>query len=127
MQTLRELTSHTVLGPSTTQLYANLAQVLQLPPDSELVISQIDHEANINSWVRLARLQNLTVKWWKPDTRSEDGSLFLTPDNLRPLLSPKTKFVSCTHASNILGGIHDIKAIADCVHSEVRRSQSSCS
>ncbi|KAL9032032.1 MAG: hypothetical protein Q9180_006742, partial [Flavoplaca navasiana] len=36
--------------------------------------------------------------------------------NLRPLLSDKTKLVTCTHTSNILGSIHDIKAIADEVH-----------
>lgn len=40
----------------------------------------------------------------------------LTADNLRPLLSNKTKLVTCTHTSNILGTIHDIKAIADEVH-----------
>ena len=108
-----------VLGSSTTQLYANLSQVLDLPPESELVVSQIDHEANISSWIRLARLQNLKVIWWKPAAQDEDGSMLLTPENLRPLLSPKTKLVTCTHASNILGGIHDIKAIAECVHTEV--------
>ena len=83
------------------------------------MISQVDHEANISSWVRLARLQNLTIKWWRPDTEENDGSLILTPKNLEPLLSPKTAFVACTHASNVLGGIHDIKALADYVHKEV--------
>lgn len=40
----------------------------------------------------------------------------LTPANLRPLLTEKTKLVTCTHTSNILGTIHDIKAIAEEVH-----------
>jgi selenocysteine lyase/cysteine desulfurase len=54
----------------------------------------------------------LTIKWWI----SEKPELKLTPKNLKPLLSEKTKFVACTHVSNILGTIHDIRAIADTVH-----------
>ncbi len=104
-----------VIGPSTTQLFSNLSQVLGLPPNSELVLSGIDHEANISAWVRLAKLQNHTIKWWKPSSTAGDG-LILTPQNLRPLLSEKTKLVTCTHTSNVLGTIHDIKAIADEVH-----------
>ena len=84
------------------------------------MISQIDHEANISSWVRLARLQDHTVKWWRPTNDDED--MMLTPENLRPLLTQKTRFVAMTHASNVLGGIHDVKAIADLVHKKVRQA-----
>ncbi|KAL8689353.1 MAG: hypothetical protein Q9218_004956, partial [Villophora microphyllina] len=105
-----------VVGPSTTQLFANLSQslALSLPADAEIICSSIDHEANIASWVRLAKLRNLTLRWWTPS--KEPGDLRLTPENLRPLLSEKTKLVTCTHTSNILGTIHDVKAIADEVH-----------
>ena len=48
-----------------------------------------------------------------PSTTSDP---VLTSENLRPLLSEKTKFVACTHTSNVLGTIHNIKAIADAVH-----------
>ena len=65
--------------------------------------------------MRLAKLQGHEIKWWKPE--STHGDLLLTPSNLKPLLSSKTKFVSCTHTSNVLGGIHDIKGIAETVHS----------
>ncbi|KAI4211758.1 MAG: hypothetical protein LQ351_005532 [Letrouitia transgressa] len=106
--------SEIVIGPSTTQLFSNLSSSLALtfPPDSEFVLSSIDHEANIAPWVRLAQARNFAVKWWTP-SRSE---LKLTPENLRPLLSEKTKLVACTHASNLIGTIHDIKAIAEEVH-----------
>ncbi|KAL9630711.1 MAG: hypothetical protein Q9164_006281, partial [Protoblastenia rupestris] len=103
-----------VIGPSTTQLFSNLSQILCLPPASELVISQIDHETNISPWLRLAKLQGHTVKWWKPDPGDE--TMMLTPQNLQPLLSEKTRLVTCTHTSNVLGGIHDIWRIADTVH-----------
>ncbi|KAL9051449.1 MAG: hypothetical protein Q9206_004703 [Seirophora lacunosa] len=105
-----------VIGPSTTQLFSNLSQAfaLSFPDDAEIICSSIDHEANISSWVRLAKIRNLTLKWWTPS--SEPGDLKLTAENLRPLMSAKTKLVTCTHSSNILGTIHDIKGIADEVH-----------
>ncbi|KAL6722046.1 hypothetical protein ACLMJK_001151 [Lecanora helva] len=102
-----------VIGPSTTQLFNNLSQTLLFPPSSELIISSIDHEANISSWVRLAHIHNLTIKWWTP---SDKTCPVLTPENLRPLLSEKTALVTCTHTSNVLGTIHDVRAIAEEVH-----------
>ncbi|KAI4090290.1 MAG: hypothetical protein LQ344_004838 [Seirophora lacunosa] len=91
-----------------------IAFALSFPDDAEIICSSIDHEANISSWVRLAKIRNLTLKWWTPS--SEPGDLKLTAENLRPLMSAKTKLVTCTHSSNILGTIHDIKGIADEVH-----------
>ncbi|KAL8946751.1 MAG: hypothetical protein Q9222_006898, partial [Ikaeria aurantiellina] len=109
--------SEIVIGPSTTQLFSNLSQslALSLPPNAEIICSSLDHEANISPWVRLAKIRNLTLKWWTPSTE-DPGNFRLTPESLRPLLSGKTKLVTCTHTSNILGAIHDIKAIAAEVH-----------
>ncbi|KAL8685177.1 MAG: hypothetical protein Q9224_005929 [Gallowayella concinna] len=108
--------SEIVIGPSTTQLFSNLSQSLSLslPTDAEIIVSSIDHEANISSWVRLAKIRNFKLIWWTPGT--EAGDLRLTSENLRPLLTEKTKLVTCTHISNILGAIHDIKSIAKEVH-----------
>lgn len=61
----------------------------------------------------MAASKFLTIKWWTPSSSKNPK---LTPENLSPLLSPKTVFVACAHASNILGTIHDIRAIADTVH-----------
>lgn len=104
-----------VLGPSTTQLFRNLSLSLHehLEPDDEIVVSALDHEANIASWVTLAKLKNLKLKWWTTEPCTNPK---LTPEKLRPLLSDKTRLVTCTHASNLLGTIHDIRAIADAVH-----------
>ncbi|KAL2037816.1 hypothetical protein N7G274_009541 [Stereocaulon virgatum] len=104
-----------VIGPSTTQLFSNLSQILNLPPNSEFVLSALDHEANISSWVRLAKLQSHTIKWWTAPSTPGKGPI-LTPQNLRPLLSDKTALVACTHTSNVLGTVHDIRAIAEEVH-----------
>jgi selenocysteine lyase/cysteine desulfurase len=91
----------------------NLASSLKFPSGSEIILSKMEHETNVKPWLFMAERLNLTVKWWY--SSKEDG-LKLTPENLKPLLSEKTKFVACTHVSNILGTIHDVKAIADTVH-----------
>ncbi|KAF1840248.1 PLP-dependent transferase [Cucurbitaria berberidis CBS 394.84] len=102
-----------VLGGSTTQLFMNLAGALQFNEGDEIILSKMEHETNVKPWLFMAERLKLTVKWWY--SSKEDG-LKLTLNNLKPLLSPKVKFVACTHVSNILGTIHDVKAIADVVH-----------
>ncbi|KAF2439820.1 aminotransferas-like protein [Karstenula rhodostoma CBS 690.94] len=101
-----------VLGGSTTQLFMNLSSAMKIPEGSEIILSKMEHETNVKPWLVMADRLKLTVKWWE----SPKPELKLTPENLKPLLSPKVKFVACTHVSNILGGIHDVKAIADAVH-----------
>lgn len=101
-----------VIGSSTTQVFMNLSGALKIPEGSEIILSKLEHETNVKPWLFMAERLKLKVKWWV----SEKPELKLTPENLKPLLSEKVKFVACTHVSNILGGIHDIKAIADVVH-----------
>jgi selenocysteine lyase/cysteine desulfurase len=103
-----------VLGSSTTQLFINLSYALLIPPNSTIILSKLEHETNVKPWLHLASRLDLTIKWW--ESSPSDG-LKLTPENLKPLLTPDVKFVACTHVSNILGTIHDVKGIADMVHS----------
>lgn len=93
-------------------------------------MSSIDHEANIAPWVDMAARNKLVLKWWTParaegggDDDDDDGNRRLNP-HLRPadlaaLLSPRTRLVTCTHASNILGTITDVAAVAALVHATV--------
>jgi selenocysteine lyase/cysteine desulfurase len=92
----------------------NLGSSLKFPEGSEIILSKMEHETNVKPWLFMAERLNLTVKWWA--SSKEDG-LKLTAENLKPLLSDKVKFVACTHVSNILGTIHDVKSIAEAVHS----------
>lgn len=108
-------TDEVVLGPSTTQLFRNLSLSLyeHITPDSEIIVSKLDHEANIASWVQLAEWRGCKLIWWdSPDKKNPQ----LDVQVLKGLLSPKTKLVTCTHTSNILGTINDIKSIAAAVH-----------
>ncbi|XEV01222.1 hypothetical protein FSHL1_006509 [Fusarium sambucinum] len=97
-----------VFGGSTTQLFRNLSLSLTFQAGDEIVVSAIDHEANIAAWVDLAERQRLTLKWWKPE---HSTSPKLTVENLKGLLTAKTRLLTLTHCSNILGTIHDIRSI----------------
>lgn len=112
----RKAQAHTrklpVLGSSTTQLFRNASAALTFQPGDELVLSAIDHEANIAPWVDLAQRQGLTIKWWAPRSRDQPR---LAADDLAALLSPRTRLVACTHASNVLGTVHDLQAITAAV------------
>lgn len=73
----------------------------------------MDHEANVASWMQMAQWKGVTVKWWDATDKKNPK---LEVSVLKSLLSEKTKLVACTHTSNILGTISDIKAIAQAVH-----------
>lgn len=105
-----------VFGASTTQLFRNLSWSLEFQPGDEILISALDHEANIAPWVDLARRQDLRLFWWKP--REDRQSPELTAEALRSEISHLTRLrlVAFTHASNVLGTIHDVKAITKVAH-----------
>ncbi len=76
----------------------------------EIIVSDLDHEANIATWLAL-RSKGAEIRWWK--TR-EDGTLQV--EDLEPLLSSRTRLVACTVASNALGSIVDVKETAQMAH-----------
>ncbi|PNP56789.1 hypothetical protein THARTR1_03485 [Trichoderma harzianum] len=80
-----------------------------------MVCSTLCHEAAASSWVYLARSLGITIKWWTP-SQDENDSPCLTVDSLKPLLTPKTRLVTCNHVSNVVGTIHPIRELADLVH-----------
>lgn len=104
-----------VLGPSTTQLFRNLSISLYsyIQPGDEIICSKLDHEANVASWIQMAKDRSATLKWYEPVDKQNPQ---ITPDELRKLMTPKTKFFACTQTSNILGTINDVKALAATVH-----------
>ncbi|KAH8675661.1 pyridoxal phosphate-dependent transferase [Xylariales sp. PMI_506] len=103
-----------VFGSSTTQLLRNLSFALSFSPGDEIIVSSIDHESNIAPWIDLAARQDLVLKWWTPPQSTSPK--LAADDSLRVLLGPRTRLVTCTHVSNILGTITDVRAVADLVH-----------
>ncbi len=102
-----------IIGPSTTMNVYVLAQALGglFGPGDEIIVTDLDHEANIGAWRGLAE-NGLTVREWSlnPDT------LALEPEALDGLLSDRTRLVCFSHCSNILGAINDVAAITRRVH-----------
>ncbi|KAI0408914.1 aminotransferase class-V [Xylaria palmicola] len=110
--------SEIAFSASTTQLFRNVSFALNFAAGDEIILSSIDHEANIAPWLDLASRQKLLVKWWTPPSsppQTRHPNPQLRPANLAPLLTPRTRLVACTHVSNVLGGIHPIAAIAAAV------------
>jgi cysteine desulfurase family protein (TIGR01976 family) len=77
---------------------------------NEIIVTDLDHEANVATWLALAPL-GATFRWWRVRA---DANLYL--EDLAPLLSPKTRLLACPVASNALGTIVDVRAVADLVH-----------
>jgi selenocysteine lyase/cysteine desulfurase len=116
--------SNIVIGSSTTQLMINLASAFlsgqYLKPGDEVIVTNVDHEANIGCWVRLANAAGAKVKFWRFRRNVDNDTVALTIEDLKPLLSNKTKLVCFTHCSNILGSIMPVREVAELVHSKVK-------
>jgi cysteine desulfurase family protein (TIGR01976 family) len=89
----------------------SLAVGQSLGARNEIVVTDLDHEANVATWLALDRM-GAKFQWWK---MREDGRLHV--EDLKPLLSAKTRMVACTLASNALGTVVDVRAAADAAHS----------
>jgi cysteine desulfurase family protein (TIGR01976 family) len=88
----------------------SLAVGQSLGARNEIVVTDLDHEANVATWLVLERM-GAKFQWWK---MREDGRLHVA--DLKPLLSSKTRMVACTLASNALGTVIDVRAAADAAH-----------
>ena len=77
---------------------------------NEIVVTEMDHEANVATWRALER-NGARVVWWKV---RDDGNLCV--DDLVPLVSSTTRLVACTLASNAIGSIVDVAAAAKVAH-----------
>ncbi len=77
----------------------------------EIVVTQMEHHANLVPWQQLAKRQGATLKFIP---MAEDGTITL--ETVRETVSERTKIVAIAHVSNVLGTINDIKAIAEIAH-----------
>jgi cysteine desulfurase family protein (TIGR01976 family) len=77
---------------------------------NEIIVTDMDHEANVAAWLALER-EGAKFQWWK---MRDDGNLHA--EDLKPLLSTKTRLVACTVTSNALGSIVDVAAAAKLAH-----------
>jgi cysteine desulfurase family protein (TIGR01976 family) len=77
---------------------------------NEFVVTDLDHEANVATWLALERV-GASIRWWRV---RDDGCLHTA--DLQPLLGARTRLLACTLASNALGSLVDVRTAADLVH-----------
>jgi cysteine desulfurase family protein (TIGR01976 family) len=103
-----------VFGRSTTQLTYDFARTLAKTwrPGDEVVVTRLDHDANVRPWVQAAEAVGATVRWVAFDPDSGE----LTPDDVAAVLSDRTRLVAVTAASNLIGTRPDLPAITALAH-----------
>jgi cysteine desulfurase family protein (TIGR01976 family) len=103
-----------VLGANMTALTYTMARTLARTwrPGDEIVVSRLDHDANIRPWVQLAEHHGVTVRWAEVDIETGE----LPAWQYDELLTDRTRLVSLTAASSALGTRPDVAAIAARAH-----------
>ena len=101
------------LGPSTTMNFYVLAQALRpmLHAGDEIIVTNQDHEANIGCWRRLSEF-DAVIKEWRIDPESGE----LNIEDLKNLITKRTRLVCFTLCSNIVGTMNDVSKIAEMTH-----------
>lgn len=98
-----------LLGANMTTLTYQLSRSLvhQFAPGDEIIISRMEHEGNVSPWLQVAEDNDLVVKWLEFDR----DTWRVEPDLLAPLLTDRTRLLALNYASNLTGGVNDVKTL----------------
>ena len=98
-----------LIGANMTTLTYQLSRSLahQFEPGDEIIISRMEHEGNVSPWLQMAEDNGLVVKWLEFDR----DTWRVEPELLEPLLSDRTRLLALNYASNLTGGVNDVKAL----------------
>jgi cysteine desulfurase family protein (TIGR01976 family) len=103
-----------VFGQNMTSLTFSISRSLgrQMSRGDEIIVTRMDHDANISPWLLLAEDLGLVIRWLDFDP----GSCQYNLDDLDELLSGRTRLIAVNYASNALGTINDISSITRRAH-----------
>ena len=97
-----------------TQLTYDLSRAMakEWRTGDEIVVTRLDHDANVRPWVQAAESVGATVRWvdFDPDTGE------WAPSAWEAVLTERTRLVALTAASNLIGTIPDVRAVAEAAH-----------
>jgi cysteine desulfurase family protein (TIGR01976 family) len=98
-----------LIGANMTTLTYQLSRSLahQFEPGDEIIITRMEHEGNVSPWLQMAEDNDLVVKWLEFDR----DTWCVEPALLEPLLSERTRLLALNYASNLTGGVNDVKAL----------------
>ncbi|WUJ70691.1 cysteine desulfurase-like protein [Kribbella soli] len=101
-----------VFGRSMTQLTYDFSRTLakNWSEGDEVIVTRLDHDANVRPWVQAAEAAGATIKWLGFDPETSEL------DDVASLLTDRTRLVAVTGASNLLGTRPDTRRMADQVH-----------
>lgn len=101
-------------GPNMTTLTFALARAIgrELQPNDEIIVSTLDHDANVAPW-RALEERGIVIR--QADIRQEDCTLDM--DDLQKKISPRTKLIAVGYASNAVGTINPVTEIVRLAHS----------
>ncbi len=104
-----------VFGPNMTTLTFNISRSLArtLQPGDEIVVTRLDHDANIAPWLSIAEERDCRVRW--VDFHPEDCTLDM--EDLERQITGRTKLVAIGYASNAVGTINDVQRAIELAHS----------
>ena len=103
-----------ILGPNMTTLTFALSRGMGrlLRPGDEIVVTRLDHDANVAPWLALQQERDVTIRWIEID--GNDCTLDLS--RFEDLLSDRTRLVAVGLASNAVGTLNPVARMADAVH-----------
>jgi cysteine desulfurase family protein (TIGR01976 family) len=103
-----------VFGASFTTLTMAFAGAVgrTLQPGDEVVVTRLDHDANVRPWVIQTERNGGSIRFADP----EPETLELPASAVEAVLSDKTRWVAVTHASNAVGTVPDLRGIIDAAH-----------
>ena len=103
-----------VLGPNMTTLTYRMAGALAKTwgPGDEIVVSELDHDANVRPWVQAAASAGVKVRWARVDPETTD----LPTGQYAELVTPRTRLVAVAAASNLIGTMPDVANISQIAH-----------
>jgi cysteine desulfurase family protein (TIGR01976 family) len=103
-----------IIGQSMTMLTFQISRSLgrRWQPGDEVIVTRMDHDGNVAPWLKLAEERDLTIRWL-PVNRD---SWRIEPEELRPLLSQKTRLLAVNYASNMMGSINPVAELTALAH-----------
>jgi cysteine desulfurase family protein (TIGR01976 family) len=103
-----------VFGPNMTTLTYAMSRAIgrNLKPGDEILVTRLDHDANVSPWLQVAEDRGITVRW--AEIHEEDCTLDMA--DLAAKINSKTKLVAAGYASNAVGTINPVKEIVRLAH-----------
>src|SRR5262252_7447158 len=103
-----------VFGPNMTTLTFAISRAIgrELGPGDEILVTRLDHDANVSPWLAMAEDRGVTVRW----AEINDGDCTLNIPDFASKINPKTRLVAVGYASNAVGTINPVRQIVQLAH-----------